>query len=116
MLVFESSQIDVERAVELLRQEGVQFAVVEEPESQTALLQQRRLEWLGRLTGGIAFELNSLLAPVLTATRLLKDEARGYSSKSLLDTVEANVRRASLAVKQVLTFAGVLELKREVVD
>ncbi|MDH7501784.1 MAG: response regulator [Verrucomicrobiota bacterium] len=116
MLVFESNQIDAERAVELLRREGVQFAVVEEPESQATLMQQRRLEGLGKLTGGIAFELNSLLAPVLTATRLLKDEARGDSARSLLDAIDANVRRAASVVKQVLTFAGGLEPKREVVD
>lgn len=115
-LVFEGSQIDVERAVELLRREGVQFAVVDEPESQSALLQQRRLEGLGRLTGGIAYELNSLLAPVLMATHLLKDETRGGSARSLLDTIDANVRRAASVVKQVLTFAGALEPKREVVD
>ena len=116
MLVFESSQMDVDRAVELLRREGVQFVFVDEPESQTALLQQRRLEGLGRLTGGIAHELNSLLAPVLTATHLLKDEARGGSARSLLDTIDANIRRAASVVKQVLTFAGALEPKREVVD
>ncbi|HOK76607.1 MAG TPA: response regulator [Verrucomicrobiota bacterium] len=116
IMVFESNQIDAERAVELLRREGVQFALVEEPESQAALMQQRRLEGLGRLTGGIAYELNSLLAPVLMATRLLKDEERGDSARSLLDAIDANVRRAASVVKQVLTFAGVLEPKREVVD
>ena len=63
------------------------------------------MESVGRLAGGIAHDLNNILAPILMAAPLLREEAASPESRSLLDTVEKSAQRGANIVKQLLTFA-----------
>jgi two-component system, cell cycle sensor histidine kinase and response regulator CckA len=67
-------------------------------------LRAQRLESIGILAGGIAHDLNNLMAPVLLGADLLRT---GITEPMLLKTVgliESSAKRAVGIVKQVLTF------------
>ncbi|MCG8360480.1 MAG: ATP-binding protein [Kiloniellales bacterium] len=74
----------------------------------------QRMEALGRLAGGLAHELNNMLQPAITLTRLaltdrsLSDEARTYMEKVL----EASEYSRDI-VSKTLTFAGRKAAERE---
>jgi signal transduction histidine kinase/CheY-like chemotaxis protein len=83
----------------------VETDVTEQKRFATELLRVQRLESIGRLAGGIAHDLNNVLAPILMGARILRDELQSESARSMLATMEASAERGAGIVKQVLTFA-----------
>jgi two-component system, cell cycle sensor histidine kinase and response regulator CckA len=69
------------------------------------LLHAQRLESLGTLAGGIAHDLNNILAPILVSINLLQREWSDEKSQSRLEMMRRNIVRGSEMIKQVLTFA-----------
>jgi CheY-like chemotaxis protein len=57
------------------------------------------------LAGGIAHDLNNILAPILMAVQLLRMKYPEASNQQLLATLESSAKRGGDLVKQVLTFA-----------
>jgi two-component system cell cycle sensor histidine kinase/response regulator CckA len=78
-------------------------------------LRAQRLESIGTLAGGIAHDLNNVLAPVLMSLEMLRELA-GPRGKDLIDSLEGNVKRGADLIRQVLTFARGLDGKRETID
>ncbi len=68
-------------------------------------LRAQRMESIGTLAGGIAHDLNNVLAPVLMSVELLRMTATDESARKLLTTVEQSARRGADLVRQVLSFA-----------
>jgi CheY-like chemotaxis protein len=68
-------------------------------------MRAQRLESLGRLAGGIAHDLNNVLAPILISVNMLRRELTGEKEQRRLETMRQNVLRGSDLIKQVLTFA-----------
>jgi len=62
------------------------------------------MESLGTLAGGMAHDLNNVLAPLLICVQLLKGKTADQSTQKLLDTLETNVLRGAKLIKQVLAF------------
>jgi len=69
------------------------------------LLRAQRLESLGTLAGGIAHDLNNLLAPILMGTTMVRAEPLTASQSETVDIMEQSARRGAGLVRQVLTFA-----------
>jgi two-component system, cell cycle sensor histidine kinase and response regulator CckA len=69
------------------------------------LLRTQRLESIGALAGGIAHDLNNMLAPVMMATDILGDEVSSPFGKKALDMMRTSVTRSSEMIRQILTFA-----------
>lgn len=65
----------------------------------------QRLESLGTLAGGMAHDLNNVLAPITLATQLLLDDADDPRDRELLEVVLDAADRGRDLVRQVLTFA-----------
>ncbi|MEI7733743.1 MAG: PAS domain-containing protein, partial [Verrucomicrobiota bacterium] len=87
---------------------GVIAAIVDVTEYKTLeaqFLRAQRLDSLGALAGGIAHDLNNVLAPVLMAVPELRKEVGESSSRSMLDAMETSAQRGSDIIKQLLTFA-----------
>jgi CheY-like chemotaxis protein len=76
----------------------------------------QRLESLGTLAGGIAHDLNNVLAPILLAVGLLQIEEADPERREVLNTIEASATRGAAMVTQVLSFARGVEGRRAVVD
>ncbi len=78
-------------------------------QAEQQLLRSQRLESLGTLAGGIAHDLNNILAPILMSTQLLKLKSTNSDHHSTYDKILTNVERGSELVRQVLYFARGVE-------
>jgi PAS domain S-box-containing protein len=90
--------------------------ITERKELERRFLRAQRMESIGTLAGGIAHDLNNMLAPVLMSIELLKDCASDAERDAILATIEASTRRGAALVRQVLTFARGVEGDRTAVD
>ncbi len=73
------------------------------------LLRIQRMNSIGTLAGGIAHDLNNVLAPILMAVQVLKEKSTDESTQRILDTLEQSAIRGANIVRQVLTFSRGLE-------
>lgn len=78
-------------------------------------LRSQRMESVGTLAGGIAHDLNNVLAPIMMAIEMLKMDEKNPMRLGVLSTIEASAKRGADMVRQVLSFArGVEGQKLEV--
>ncbi len=89
--------------------------VTERRELEQQFLRAQRLESIGTLAGGIAHDLNNVLAPVMLSLEMLKDLS-GPEGEALVQNLSDSVRRGASLVRQVLTFARGLDGKKERTD
>ena len=68
-------------------------------------LRAQRLEGLGALAGGVAHDLNNVLAPILMASELLKFQSSDPRTREMLDMIESNSQRGAGMIRQILAFA-----------
>ena len=83
--------------------------ITERKKIEAQFLRSQRMESIGTLAGGIAHDLNNVLAPILMATHILKARHPEEASRRLIQTLENSTLRGAGIVKQVLTFARGLE-------
>ncbi|MBW7895744.1 MAG: response regulator [Opitutaceae bacterium] len=76
---------------------------------QEQFLRSQRMESIGTLAGGIAHDLNNLLAPIIMGLGLLRLHQPDEKTRGVIDTIEQSARRGTELVKQVLTFARGVE-------
>ncbi len=81
--------------------------------TEAALRRTERLESLGRLTSGIAHDLNNVLTPIMGIVQLLpkKIGSMDDSTKRLLHILHDSTHRGADLVKQILSFARGVESK-----
>ena len=79
--------------------------ITEKKQLEVQFLRAQRLESIGQLAGGIAHDLNNILAPIVMCAPLLREEICSQDGLAVLNTMEASARRGTEIVKQVLTFA-----------
>ena len=79
--------------------------ITEKKRIEADLLRTQRMESIGALAGGIAHDLNNVLAPILMVGHLIRDELASEESRQMLDTATASAGRGAEMVKQILTFA-----------
>jgi CheY-like chemotaxis protein len=70
------------------------------------LLRARRLEAIGALAGGIAHDLNNLLAPMMTGVGLLQGKLAEPEDREMGLVIEAAAQRGAQLVKQLLAAAA----------
>ena len=90
--------------------------ITERKELERRFLRAQRMESIGTLAGGIAHDLNNVLAPVLMSIELLKDSGSDEERRQVIDTIETSARRGAEMVRQVLSFARGVEGERTAVD
>ncbi len=79
-------------------------------------LRAQRMESIGTLAGGIAHDLNNVLAPILMAGQLLQMKPQDAQSQQWLEVLETSARRGSDLVKQVLSFARGIDGDRAILQ
>lgn len=90
---------------------AVQRAVTEADEValrkklEAQLLRSQRLETIGALAGGIAHDLNNVLAPILMGTKILGQEVMSEAGRKILETMHARATRGAEMIHQILAFA-----------
>ncbi|AKG24680.1 histidine kinase [Calothrix sp. 336/3] len=116
--------IIVESRWTLVRDEGgktksiliVNTEITQKKQLEAQLLRSQRLESIGTLAGGIAHDLNNVLAPILLAVQLLEMKSQDAQQQRILRTLENNVKRGANLIRQVLSFARGIESKQTVID
>lgn len=83
--------------------------ITERKRLEQQFLRAQRMESIGTLAGGIAHDLNNVLAPIMMSIELLKMEERDGNRLNILDTIEMSAQRGADMVKQVLSFARGME-------
>jgi PAS domain S-box-containing protein len=85
--------------------------ITEQKQLESQFLRTQRLESLGTLAGGIAHDLNNILAPILGFAQLLPHKLTNLDEQTLgiFKIIETNAQRGTALVKQILTFARGLD-------
>ncbi|HYF35986.1 MAG TPA: PAS domain S-box protein, partial [Prosthecobacter sp.] len=90
--------------------------ITERKRMEAQFLRVQRMESLGTLAGGIAHDLNNVLAPIMMSIDLLKLSRRDGNDQSILSTIEQSAKRGAEMVQQVLSFARGVEGRRLMID
>ena len=92
--------------------------ITEQKQLEAQFLRTQRLESLGTLAGGIAHDLNNILAPILGFAKLLplKLPHVDEQTKDFFKIMETNALRGTALVKQILAFSRGLEGDRGIVQ
>ena len=94
--------------------EGVRFVLdlTEIKKLEHQFLRAQRMESIGTLAGGIAHDLNNILAPIMMAVQVMKMKTTDAQLKKILETIEVSSQRGADIVRQVLSFARGLQGER----
>lgn len=84
---------------------AVRQDVTERKQLELQFLRAQRLESIGLLAGGIAHDLNNVLAPIIMSVELLRDTVVDDDGRSLVETIGTSAQRGVDMVAQVLSFA-----------
>lgn len=79
--------------------------ITEKKRLEAQFLRAQRMESIGTLAGGIAHDLNNVLAPIIMSIDLLKLSSRSTEELELLSQMETSAHRGADLVRQVLSFA-----------
>lgn len=83
--------------------------ITERKNLEKQFLRSQRVESIGTLAGGIAHDLNNVLAPIMMSIDLLRMFVEDPIGLEILETVGKSARRGSDLVGQVLSFARGVE-------
>ena len=75
-------------------------------------LRAQRLASIGTLAGGIAHDLNNVLAPIVMSIDLLRQTVTSDEDRDLVETIATSARRGAEMVRHVLSFARGLQAER----
>lgn len=84
---------------------GMVEDVTEKKKLELQFMRSQRIESIGALAGGIAHDLNNVLAPILMSCELLKQDGRDEATRELLNIIHVSAKRGAELVKQILSFA-----------
>jgi PAS domain S-box-containing protein len=89
------------------RDEGVCFVLdlTELKKLENQFFRAQRMESIGTLAGGVAHDLNNILAPIMMSIDILKVSANDSLTREILETIEISAKRGADIVRQVLSFA-----------
>jgi two-component system cell cycle sensor histidine kinase/response regulator CckA len=83
----------------------VESDITEQKRIEDEALRNQRIRMLGALAGGIAHDLNNMLAPVLMGISLLSQEPLTQEGRKMLEVMHKSAQRGSKMVTQILSFS-----------
>ncbi|XHR29374.1 MAG: PAS domain S-box protein [Chthoniobacteraceae bacterium] len=90
--------------------------ITERKQMEEKFLRVQRMESIGALAGGMAHDLNNILAPILMSASMLRDQKLSDPSRQLVSGIEEAAQRGANIVNQVLTFARGVKGKHTVIN
>jgi signal transduction histidine kinase/CheY-like chemotaxis protein len=103
------------RATELLELR-VAEAIRQTQEAQTRLLDGQKHEAIGRLTGGLAHDLNNFLQTMSTGLQVLDRLVREDTGRRVIEASTRALDKAAALVRQMLAFGRTQPLKPQPID
>jgi signal transduction histidine kinase/ActR/RegA family two-component response regulator len=102
---------------------GIAEDITERKQMDDQVLRSQRMESIGTLAGGVAHDLNNILAPIVMAAEVMRRETDPEARDYILGIIEESAKRGADIVQQVLTFARgtdgertILQLRHLVID
>jgi PAS domain S-box-containing protein len=86
--------------------------ITEKKKIEAQFMRAQRMESIGTLAGGVAHDLNNILAPIMMSIDILKLSVPDPQARIILETIEVSAQRGADIVRQVLSFARGLEGER----
>ncbi len=86
--------------------------ITERRKLEEQFLRAQRMESIGTLAGGVAHDLNNVLAPILMSIELLRQKVTHPGADQLLEAVQLSAQRGADLVRQILYFARGVDGKR----
>jgi PAS domain S-box-containing protein len=86
--------------------------ITERKKIEAQFLRAQRMESIGTLAGGVAHDLNNILAPIMMSIEILKTTTDRAQVESILEMLEVSAKRGADIVRQVLSFARGVEGER----
>jgi len=86
--------------------------ITEKKKIEAQFMRAQRMESIGTLAGGVAHDLNNILAPIMMSIDILKATTESPQARQILETIEVSAKRGADIVRQVLSFARGLEGER----
>jgi len=86
--------------------------ITEKKKIEAQFMRAQRMESLGTLAGGVAHDLNNILAPIMLSIGMLEEVSNDPQAKEILETIAVSAKRGADIVRQVLSFARGLEGER----
>jgi PAS domain S-box-containing protein len=86
--------------------------ITERKKIEAQFMRAQRMESIGTLAGGIAHDLNNILAPIMMSIELLQCNSDNPQTTKILETIQISAKRGADIVRQVLSFARGLEGQR----
>lgn len=106
------AQVDVapvlsERGDHVVAQTLIVRDITDDRRRTDAMMESQKMEALGKLSGGVAHEINNLLQPIITLSDLGKEALSPKDEKLLkyFDVIAGSGRKAREVVRQILTFS-----------
>lgn len=90
--------------------------ITEKKQLEQQVLRAQRMESLGTLAGGIAHDLNNVLAPILMAAQLLQTQVDDEYCQKWIELLTGSAQRGANLVKQVLSFARGMDGERAMLE
>ena len=94
-----------DEAGRILHHISIKQDITEKKRMEAHLLQSQRLESLGTLAGGIAHDLNNILAPIVLASSILRRQLPDEQDRALVAMAETSAKRGAEIIRQLLTFS-----------
>ncbi|TVR48417.1 MAG: PAS domain S-box protein [Puniceicoccaceae bacterium] len=108
----DGSRVDVLSSHAVLRRPGrpvelfcIDIDLTERKKLEAQFLRAQRMESIGTLAGGIAHDLNNMLAPIIMGASLMRQLEEGKKLHPIIDSIQSSAERGRDLVKQVLAFA-----------
>jgi len=86
--------------------------ITEKKKIEAQFMRAQRMESIGTLAGGIAHDLNNILAPIMMSIDILQELSDNPQMREILETIQVSARRGADIVRQVLSFARGMEGER----
>jgi PAS domain S-box-containing protein len=91
---------------------GINTDVTERKKLEGQFLRSQRMESIGTLAGGVAHDLNNMLAPIMLSAELMRLKTKDPDAHMLMETIETSAKRGADLVRQILYFARGVDGKR----
>ncbi|MFZ2032045.1 MAG: ATP-binding protein [Vitreimonas sp.] len=98
------------------RARQLQQEIEQREKAEEELLQSRKLEAIGQLTGGVAHDFNNLLTVVLSGLRLMERNPDPARRTATMEAMRQAVERGVGLTRQLLAFSRRETLKLEAID
>ncbi len=90
--------------------------VTEKTKLEAQFLRTQRIESIGTLAGGIAHDLNNVLAPIMMSAKALRRRLKDEQSEKIIEAIESSAKRGAEMVRQVLMFGRGVKGERVVIQ